>query len=65
MKVHDKGYVFGTGPGGIYVFGPDGALLGRILTGEATSNCAFNEEQTALFITADAYVLKLDLLPLN
>jgi gluconolactonase len=65
MKVHDKGYVFGTGPGGIYVFAPDGALLGRILTGEATSNCAFNEEQTALFITADAYVLKLDLLPLN
>ena len=61
MKVHKKGYVFGTGPGGVYVFAPDGALLGRILTGEATSNCAFNEDHTALFITADAYVLKLDL----
>ena len=61
MKVHKNGYVFGTGPGGVFVFGPNGALLGRILTGEATSNCAFNEDQTALFITADAYVLKLDL----
>jgi len=61
MKVHKKGYVFGTGPGGVYVFDPDGTLLGRILTGEATSNCAFDAEQTALFITADAYVLKLDL----
>ena len=62
MKVHQKGYVFGTGPGGVYVFAPDGALLGRILTGEATSNCAFNDTQTALFITADAYVLKLALI---
>lgn len=61
MKVHKKGYVFGTGPGGVYVFGPKGRLLGRILTGEATSNCAFNEDQTALFITADSYVLKLNL----
>lgn len=65
MKVHKNGYVFGTGPGGVFVFGPNGALLGRVLTGEATSNCAFNEDQTALFITADAYVLKLDLRNLN
>lgn len=62
MKVHKKGYVFGTGPGGVFVFSPKGELLGRILTGEATSNCAFNENQTALFITADSYVLKLDLI---
>jgi len=61
MKINRQGVVFGTGPGGVYVFAPDGALLGRILTGEATSNCAFNETQTALFITADAYVLKLAL----
>ena len=61
MKINRKGVVFGTGPGGVYVFAPDGALLGRILTGEATSNCTFNETQTALYITADAYVLKLDL----
>jgi gluconolactonase len=65
MKINRKGVVFGTGPGGVYVFAADGALLGRILTGEATSNCALNEEQTALFITADSYVLKLDLMPPN
>ena len=65
MKVHKKGFVFATGPGGIYVFAPDGTLLGRILTGQATANCAFNQDQTALFITADAYLLKLELLPVN
>lgn len=61
MKVHDSGYLFATGPGGVFVFAPDGKLLGKILTGEKTSNCAFNADQSALFITADSYVLKLDL----
>lgn len=65
MKVHKKGYVFGTGPGGVFVFGPSGELLGRILTGEATSNCALNTDHTVLYITADAYVLKLDLRSFN
>ena len=40
MKVDAKGNLFATGPGGCHVFSPDGKLLGRIETGEATANYA-------------------------
>ena len=61
LKVHPSGHVFATGPGGVLVFGPQGTILGKIFTGEKTSNCALNADQSALFITADSYLLKLDL----
>lgn len=61
MVVHPSGHIFATGPGGVFVFGPQGKVLGKILTGEKTSNCALNADQSALFITADSYLLKLDL----
>ncbi len=61
LKVHSSGVLFATGPGGIFVFGADGEVLGRILTGQATANCAFNKDQSMLYITADAYLLRLPL----
>lgn len=61
LKVNDEGYVFATGPGGVFIFNTEGKHLGTIKTGQATSNCAFNEDQTALFMTADSYVLKVTL----
>lgn len=62
MKVNSKGYVFASGPDGIWVFSPSSKLLARIHTGQATSNCAFNSDKSRLFITADDYLLTLDLL---
>lgn len=59
LKVDAKGNLFATGPGGVWVFSAAGKTLGRILTGQATSNCAFNEDKSELFITADSYVLRL------
>lgn len=61
LVVHPSGHIFATGPGGVFVFGPEGKVLGRILTGEKTSNCTLDTDQSALYITADSYVLKLDL----
>ena len=61
MKVHRNGWLFATGPGGIWVFTADGEHLGTICTGEATSNCAFNTDYTTLYITADDYLLRLKL----
>ena len=61
MKVNSKGYLFATGPDGIWVFSPSSKLLARIRTGQATSNCAFNSNESKLFITADDYLLALDL----
>lgn len=61
MKVHTSGVIFATGPGGVWVFSPEGEALARIHTGEATSNCAFSTDEKTLFMTADSYVLKMDL----
>ncbi len=61
LKVTTEGYLFATGPGGVFIFNPSGKHLGTIKTGRATSNVAFNSDQTELFMTADSYVLKLTL----
>lgn len=61
LKVHPNGWVFATGPGGVLVFTPEGKHLGTVFTGEATSNCAFNEDFSELYMTADDYLLRLNL----
>ncbi|HAQ19442.1 MAG TPA: gluconolactonase [Prolixibacteraceae bacterium] len=61
MKVHRNGWIFATGPGGVLIFTPEGKRLGTIFTGEATANCAFNDDFSALYITADDYLLRVKL----
>ena len=59
MKVNREGIIFATGPGGVWIFDPDGTPLGRIDTGEATANCAFNTAQTILYMCADDYLMRI------
>ena len=59
MKIDAKGNLFASGPGGIHVYAPDGTLLGRIETGQATANCAFGGDGSDLYITADMYIVRL------
>lgn len=61
LKVDRNGNVFASGPGGIWIFNSTGEVLGKIRTGEATSNCAFSTNGNILFITADMYVMKVKL----
>jgi gluconolactonase len=61
MKMHSRGYLFATGPGGVWVFNSSGKPIARIHTGQATANCAFNADESVLFLTADDYVLKVQL----
>jgi len=61
MKVHKNGWLFACGPGGVLVFTPKGKHLGTIFTGKATANCAFNEDFSVLYITADDYLLRVKL----
>ncbi len=61
LKVHQNGWIFASGPGGILIFTPEGDHLGTIMTNEATSNCAFNSDFSELFITADDYLLRVKL----
>jgi gluconolactonase len=60
LKVDATGNVFATGPGGVYVFAPDGTHLGTLRTGVATSNVAFGgSDGAALYVTATTRVLRL------
>ena len=62
IDFHSKGYLFATGPGGVYVFHPDETLLGIIRTGQATANCAFDTAEDYLYITADSLLLRIAVL---
>lgn len=59
LKVDEKGKLWATGPGGVYVITPDGKLLGRLSTGERTSNCAWGNDGTVLYLTADRYLCRI------
>jgi gluconolactonase len=61
LKVRADGILFATGPGGVWIFSPDGKHLGTIKTGQATSNCSFDEEGKYLYMTADNYLMRIRL----
>jgi len=53
MKVDQAGHLYVTGPTGIWVFEPDGVLLGVIVPPERPANCAWgDEDRKSLYITA-------------
>ncbi len=62
LKVDTKGNIFATGPGGVWIFNDQGMVLGKIRTGQATSNCAFGNAGKVLYITADMYIMKVNLI---
>ncbi|MCY2981597.1 MAG: SMP-30/gluconolactonase/LRE family protein [Planctomycetota bacterium] len=59
LSVDTQGNLWASGPGGIWIFSKEAKLLGRINTGERTSNCAFGEDGTTLFVTADSYLCRV------
>ena len=61
MKVNKKGYVFATGPGGVFILSPEGEHIGTIKTGKATSNCCFNADESILYMTAHDQLMRLKL----
>lgn len=61
LKVHSGGTLFATGPGGVLVISPEGKLLGTILTENGTANCGFDTGEKYLYMTADAYLMRIAL----
>ena len=62
MKVDVEGRVYCTGPGGTWVFAPDGARLGIIRTPEVPANIAFGgPDLRTLFLTAHTSVYTLSM----
>ena len=61
IKVDDHGNIFTAGPGGLWIFNAKHKLIGKIKPGQWVSNCAFDEDYNTLYITADDYLLRVQL----
>lgn len=62
FKIDRLGNIFSSGPDGINIISPEGKLLGLIrIYNKQTSNCAFNETKDILYVTANDWVLKVNL----
>ncbi len=59
MKVDKDGNLWATGPGGVLVFSPEGKLLGAINTGVPTANCAFGDDGSTLYVTANHWLTRI------
>lgn len=61
MAVHSKGYVFATGPGGVFVFTEKGKLLAKLRTGKSTANCTLSADEKTLYMTAHDTLMSIQL----
>lgn len=61
IKVDREGNLFGARPGGVSVFAPDGTHLGSIETGGPTSNLAWGDDGSTLYITAGSALYRVRL----
>ena len=60
MKVDIEGNIYIAGSTGLWVFEPDGNLLGVIVTPERPSNCAWgDEDRQTLYITARTSIFRI------
>jgi gluconolactonase len=62
MKVDRLGNVYSTGPGGVWVFSPEGKALGTILVPEVASNVNWGgADRKTLYITASSSIYRVTL----
>ena len=59
IKCDAQGNLWATGPGGVYIFAPDGTLLGAIRTGARTANINWGDDGSVLYICAHMGVLRV------
>jgi gluconolactonase len=61
FKLDKEGNLFGARPGGISIFAPDGTHLGNIELGSPTSNVAWGDDGSVLYITANTAIYRIRL----
>ncbi|WP_291034666.1 SMP-30/gluconolactonase/LRE family protein [Dyadobacter sp. 50-39] len=59
LKIDKDGNLWSSGPGGMLIISPASKLLGRIEMGELTSNCAWGNDGSTLYMTVDGYVCRI------
>jgi gluconolactonase len=58
MRLDERGNIYSTGPGGIWIIDPSGLLLGHIRIPEIAANLCFDDR--GLFITASTSIYRVD-----
>jgi gluconolactonase len=62
MKVDQQGNIYSTGPGGVWIFSPEGKPLGTILISEKAANVAWaGADRKTLYITASSSLYRVHL----
>lgn len=61
MALHSSGNIFATGPGGVWLFSPQGEVLAKIRTGKLTANCTLSSDEKHLYMTAHDTIMSLRL----
>jgi gluconolactonase len=62
LKVDREGYLYGSGPGGVWIISPEGKHIGTIRLPETASNVAWGDEDgKTLYITASTSVYRIRL----
>jgi gluconolactonase len=61
MKVDSRGNIYATGPGGVWVFSPDGKHLGTIKPAEVPANCGWGDDGKSLYMTARTGLYRIKL----
>ncbi len=61
MTVDLAGHIFATGPGGVWVFAPDGTHLGTIQLDEVVANAAWGDDGSTLYMTASTGLYRIRL----
>lgn len=61
LRVDPNGNVWATGPGGVWIFNPQGKHLGTIKPTEVPANCAFSEDGSTLWMTARTSIYRIKL----
>jgi gluconolactonase len=59
MKVDVQGNIYASGPGGLWVFSPEGKHLGTIKPPETPANCNWADDGKTLYITARTSVYRI------
>jgi gluconolactonase len=59
MKVDARGNAWITGAGGVLIVSPAGKLLGSIITGQQTGNCAWGDDGSTLYICANMFICRV------
>ena len=59
IKADQAGNIWTGALGGVGIISPAGKLIGRLYTGEQTSNCNWGDDGSTLYITADYFLLRI------